>query len=71
MGIGDAALLLATGVYLGLWDGLSVLMLGLLLSSAVGIALLILKKAKLKTALPFVPFYTGGLCIWGILKWIS
>ncbi len=69
-GLGDALLLIATGSFLGLWDGLAVLMMGLILSSLTGIVLLAMKKAKLKTELPFIPFYFGGLLIWGINRWI-
>lgn len=70
MGMGDAVLLMAVGVYLGLWDGLAVLMLGLLLSSLTAIILLVLRKAHLKTELPFVPFYFGGIVVWEVFKWL-
>ncbi len=69
-GLGDALLLLATGTFFGIWEGLAVLMTGLILSSVVGILLLIIKKAGLKTELPFIPFYFAGVVIWGIGRWI-
>ncbi len=70
LGMGDAVLLMSLGVYLGIWTGLTVLMLGLFLSSIAGIVLLILKKARMKTEMPFIPFYLGGFLLWEVGRWV-
>ncbi len=56
IGYGDGALILALGLMEGGRRCTMGLLLALFLSSLVGITLLILKRANLKTQIPFAPF---------------
>lgn len=60
LGAGDGLCLIALGVF---YDWEKVLMLwlaALLICALTGMVLMILKRANLKTALPFIPFLTIG-----------
>lgn len=56
VGIGDGMLLLVTGVYLGGYGNLQLLMTGLLLAALWALGLLMLKKKKGKDEIAFAPF---------------
>ncbi len=56
VGIGDGMLLLVTGVYLGGYGNLQLLMTGLLLSALWALGLLAFKKKKGKYEIAFAPF---------------
>lgn len=56
VGMGDGVLLVVTGVYLGGYQNLVLLMTGLLLSALWSLGLLALKKKKRKDEIAFVPF---------------
>lgn len=56
VGIGDGMLLLVTGVYLGGYGNLQLLMTGLLLSALWALGLLAFKKKKGKDEIAFAPF---------------
>ncbi|MCR4909073.1 MAG: prepilin peptidase [Lachnospiraceae bacterium] len=56
IGSGDAFMLMVSGFYLGIFENLRFLMLGMLLAAALSILLLILKRVRRNTALPFAPF---------------
>ncbi len=69
IGLGDAALFLVLGIWLGLWESLLLLTASLVLAALAGIFLWIRKKS-MKQAFPFVPFVLiayvlmlGGQCI--------
>ena len=69
IGLGDAVLFLALGIWLGLWESLLLLTASLVLAALAGIFLWIRKKS-MKQAFPFVPFVLiayvlmlGGQCI--------
>jgi leader peptidase (prepilin peptidase) / N-methyltransferase len=68
IGFGDVKLALPLGLLLG-WPRAIVWIFGsFMLGAAVGIALIVMKKAKMKTALPFGPFLVAGTLIsliWG------
>jgi leader peptidase (prepilin peptidase)/N-methyltransferase len=73
MGMGDVKLSLMVGAFL-VRNTVSALFLGFLLGSIYGISLIIVKRKKLKQAIPFGPFISLGSIIslfWGnnILKW--
>ncbi|WP_409236959.1 prepilin peptidase [Streptomyces sp. PA5.6] len=63
MGFGDVKLALALGAVLG-WYGWGVLLIGtfagFLLASLYGAALVVVRRASRKTAIPFGPFLIGG-----------
>lgn len=56
VGMGDGILLVVTGVYLGGYGNLELLMIGLLLSALWSLGLLVLKRKKRKEEIAFVPF---------------
>ncbi len=73
MGMGDVKLSLMVGAFL-VRNAVSALFIGFLLGSVYGISLIIIKRKKLKQAIPFGPFIALGSIIslfWGnnILKW--
>ncbi len=60
MGLGDGLILIALGIACG-WDKiLAIWLVALVLSAVIGIILIIMKKADIKTSLPFVPFILAG-----------
>ncbi len=56
IGTGDGLLVMVSGLFLGIFDNLQFLMLGMLLAALLSVVLLVLKKADRKTTLPFAPF---------------
>lgn len=70
MGGGDVKLGAFMGLGLGLYNGISAVMLGFFLGAVFGISAIILKRKKLKSHLPFGPFLVLGSLIalfWGSL----
>ncbi|MFA5948154.1 MAG: prepilin peptidase [Candidatus Gracilibacteria bacterium] len=63
LGGGDIRIAILIGVLLGWEKGLLALILAYFTASIAGIALLIQKKAKLKSQLPFAPFLIIGILI--------
>ncbi len=63
LGLGDGLVLMAAGIFLGWEKVLAGWLIALILTSFTGIVLIIMKKACLKTALPFVPFIFAGLTL--------
>lgn len=67
-GMGDAMLVGMIGVSLGLFGSLLVLFYSLLITSVVSVVLLLLKRVKKQTQMPFVPFlllgYLGVILSW-------
>lgn len=62
VGYGDGAVLLVCGVFLGLWDCLRVLLLGLFLSFPFSLFCVVCCRAGRKKEIPFVPFLMAGYC---------
>lgn len=62
IGIGDGIICCFTGSICGFFENLSMLFIGLLLSAIVSFILLLNKKVKRKTELPFIPFLFLGYC---------
>ena len=60
IGEGDGWILMITGIFLGFRNNIMLLLLSLWVAAAVSIFLLLLKKAKRKTELPFVFFMIPG-----------
>ncbi len=60
IGEGDGWILMVTGIFLGFRNNIMLLLLSLWVAAAVSIFLLLLKKAKRKTELPFVCFMIPG-----------
>ncbi|MBU4444879.1 A24 family peptidase, partial [bacterium] len=63
IGAGDIKLVAMTGIFLGLQNTLLALFLSFLLASFVGIFMILLKKARMDSRLPFAPFLTFGALI--------
>ncbi len=60
VGAGDGALLMATGIYLGLEQNLAMFFAALAICAICALALLIFRKKSGKDTLPFVPFMLAG-----------
>lgn len=56
VGEGDALVYLVTGVALGLWRNMELLMLSLILASFVSLWFLVVKRKGRKYKIPFIPF---------------
>lgn len=56
IGIGDGIILLATGLGLGVWDNIALLLFALFLSAICCFILLALRLVNLKMKIPFIPF---------------
>lgn len=63
IGLGDALVFVAIGIWCGIKMILSVFFVALFLCSVVGVTLILMKKASRKTALPFIPFILAGYVI--------
>lgn len=60
IGMGDAFVLIVTGLGLGFWSNLELFAIALLLASIISIILLISRLADRKKSIPFVPFLLFG-----------
>ncbi len=60
IGRGDAYLVCISGVLLGVGQSVSLLFYALLLAGSVSLVLLVFRKVKRDTKLPFIPFLLGG-----------
>lgn len=60
LGEGDGWMLATAGVYLGFWELLEALLGGLLLMAAVSLGMLLGRKWRLHTQVPFAPFLFGA-----------
>lgn len=65
IGLGDGCVICVTGIYLGFYKNMELLLLALMLTALFAIILMLLRKAGRKTELPFVPF----LCMAHIVVW--
>jgi leader peptidase (prepilin peptidase)/N-methyltransferase len=69
LGLGDAKLALGMGWFLGFAGGVSAVALAFWIGAAVGLLLIGLRGASMKTALPFAPFLILGLALNFIFHW--
>lgn len=60
VGCGDAWLMCIIGILLGVGQSVSILFYALLVAGSVSLVLLVFRKVKRDTKLPFVPFLFGG-----------
>jgi leader peptidase (prepilin peptidase)/N-methyltransferase len=63
IGLGDVEIMLALGFAFGYPQIFSIIFSSLFLSMVFGILLMTVKKAKLKTTIPFVPFLFIGMTL--------
>ena len=68
MGFGDVKLAFAIGLILGYPLGFFAIILAIWTAALVGVVMIVLKKASLKTALPFGSFMAGSTIIFIIFK---
>ncbi len=68
IGLGDGLILIAVGIVCGWERILAIWLAALVLSALAGIVLIIMKKADIKTALPFVPFILAGYASFEVLE---
>lgn len=68
LGIGDAIVILAVGIWCGIDKTGLILMIALACAALVAAVLLVIKKATRKTALPFIPFIFAGYITCEILS---
>ena len=65
IGAGDGMVLIMTGIFLGFWENLNLLVCSLMLSGILALFLLVLKKKRRNDRLPMLPFvlvaYVGML----------
>lgn len=72
IGKGDAFLVMATGIYLGIRDNLLLLWIGSLLAGMTGLFLYVIRKKRPKDQLPFVPFlFVAYLVLLGVQIWMG
>lgn len=62
-GYGDSVLIGVLGIYLGFWNLLGLLVLTFILASGTAMAVLVKKRFRRKTILPFVPFLGIGYAV--------
>ena len=55
IGTGDGIVLIVTGIFLGGWKNLSLLLLALVFSAVLSLLLLLLRKKKKTDSIPFIP----------------
>ena len=60
IGIGDGVVFAITGIYLGTYKNIQLILLSLLLCTIVSIFLLCFKKGKKKQKIAFIPFLLAG-----------
>lgn len=63
LGYGDSYGILILGIYLGMWNLLTVLATSFFLLISVSIFFLWMRKMNRKISLPFYPFLTGGYLV--------
>ena len=67
IGAGDGYIMLAIGIYLGIWNSLNLLFWALLFAAIFSLGLIKIKKKNRKTTIPFIPFllcaYVFGLIV--------
>lgn len=68
IGIGDGIICCFTGAACGFSENISILFIGLLLSAITATFLLIGKKSRKKTEIPFVPFLFLSYCCMQLLE---
>lgn len=59
-GYGDSVLIGVLGIYLGFWNLMNLLIISFLFASVAAMGVLIKRKFKRKTVLPFIPFLAVG-----------
>jgi leader peptidase (prepilin peptidase)/N-methyltransferase len=68
IGIGDGILVITTGLFLGFFDNLFLLLTAAFLAAVVGTGLLFTKRVRKNDEIPFVPFlfiaFVGDLLLW-------
>ena len=66
IGYGDGCLFMMTGLFLGFWDNLALLVLASGLAGVSAVLLLLMKKRKKQDRIPFVPFvFVAYVCMLG------
>ena len=56
VGIGDGIILMVSGIFLGFWRNLMLLLTALIMATVAALFLLVVKRKERKYRLPFIPF---------------
>lgn len=59
-GYGDSVLIGVLGIYLGFWNLMNLLMISFFFASVTAMGVLVIRKFKRTTVLPFIPFLAAG-----------
>lgn len=68
IGMGDAKLIACIGLFIGLWHGLTAVLLSSMLAGVFGLGCLAVKGAGKKTTFPFAPFLLVGTMVVLLIK---
>lgn len=63
IGYGDGIIFLILGLWIGFWDGISLLFFSLILSSIISVYLVIVRRKGRDYRIPFIPFVTAAYII--------
>lgn len=63
IGYGDGIIFLILGLWIGFWDGISLLFFSLILSSIISVYLIIVRRKGRDYRIPFIPFVTAAYII--------
>jgi leader peptidase (prepilin peptidase)/N-methyltransferase len=63
IGPGDAVIFIMTGIYLGFWGNIELLMISLYMAAAVAIVMLLIMKREWDFKIPFAPFVLAAYIV--------
>lgn len=63
IGYGDGIIFLILGLWIGFWDGISLLFFSLILSSIISVYFIIVRRKGRDYRIPFIPFVTAAYII--------
>lgn len=68
LGYGDSFLIMIIGIYIGIWNLISVLLISFLFAAAYSMGSLVRHRFCRKKVLPFIPFLTVGYVVFILLE---
>ncbi len=73
IGAGDGVVFVVTGLVLEMWENVILLFMSLWIVGILGAILLVIRRVRRKTLIPFVPFILlgyGVMYVWEIMEWM-